>query len=428
MRSGFCHSNSSMRITLVASSLLLVSISLVAEPLVVGSPERSGLAPDRLARISAEIEANVAHENVIGAAALIYRRGQVAYFETRGQADRKAGRAISEDTIYRIYSMSKPITSVALMTLFEEGKFRLKDPVSKYIPELGGLKVLEIHNGNERHVPAHRDMTVQDLLRHTSGLTYGLFAPSAVDRLYAKDDILDQTGTLRDMVVKLGKLPLKHHPGEAWEYSVSVDVQARLVEVLSGERFDRFLATRIFEPLGMTDSRFHVEPADRGRFAEMYVRDGDEGLKPAPADQSERFLDPDAAFYMGGGGLVSTMGDYLRFCRMLLNGGELDGARLLSPTTIALMTRDHVPARAKAAGVLSNGYGFGLGFAVHNDPARSGSASSVGEYNWGGLAGTKFWIDPAQDMIGIYMVQNLPPRRVETGNMFKQFAYQAIVD
>lgn len=407
---------------------LAAVLSLAAEPLTVGSPQRSGLDPERLARITAQIERNVAQENVVGAAALIYRRGQIAYFEMHGQADRRAGQQISENTLYRIYSMTKPITSVALMTLFEQGKFHLKDPVSKYIPELGGLEVLEIENANERRVPAKRDMTIQDLLRHTSGLTYGGFAPSAVDRMYGEKDILDQSGTLRDMVSKLGQLPLKHHPGEVWEYSVSVDVQARLIEVLSGERFDRFLATHIFAPLQMRDTRFHVESGDRGRFAEMYVKDGETGLKPADAGMSERFLDPGAPFYMGGGGLVSTMGDYLRFCRMLLSGGELDGARILSPTTVTLMTRDHLGAQAGDPRRGSTGYGFGLGFAVHVDPAASGAAASPGEYNWGGLAGTKFWIDPAQDMIGIYMVQNLPPRHTETGNMFKQLAYQAIVD
>ena len=339
-----------------------------------------------------------------------------------------------EDTIFRIYSMSKPITSVALMMLFEEGKFRLTDPVSRYLPELKKLEVMidapDAPGDKERArtESAKREMTIQDLLRHTAGLSYGFFGGSSVDKMYLQEKVLDNAGTLEDMTRKLGRLPLIHHPGEKWRYSVAVDVQGRLVEVLSGERFDRYLQRRIFEPLGMIDTGFDVPKEQLGRFAQMYapLDDNREKLEIAPAESSARYM-ASGTFFSGGGGLVSTVHDYLRFCQMALNGGELDGKRILSRTTVNLMTMDHT-TRIDSERARNTGYGFGLGFAVHVDPAASGSASSVGEFNWGGAAGTKFWIDPKEELIGIYMVQILPHTGLRYGDMFKQFVYQAVAD
>ena len=413
--------------------LLLFVASLCAEPLAIVQPDTVGLAPDRLARITAAIEHDVAEGNVIGASGLIARRGQIGYFEARGLANREEKTPLRTDSIFRIYSMSKPITSAALMMLHEEGKFSIKDPASKYIPELKGQKVMVESRGfpgdpeRGRQVPAKRAITVQDLMRHTAGFTYGYFGGSAVDKMYMDASILGTDQTLADMAKKLMSLPLLYHPGEKFHYSIAVDVQGRLVEALSGERFDKFLSRRIFEPLGMKDTGFWVPKEKQARFSELYTP-GKKGqpLAVADPDRSKRYLEP-GTFHSGGGGLVSTAEDYLRFCQMFLNGGTFDGQRLLSRKTVELMTRDHL-TDIPEAGRRGGGYGFGLGYAVHVDQARSGSAASLGEYNWGGAAGTKFWIDPEEEMIGVYMVQILPHSGLRYGNTFKQLSYQAIAD
>ncbi len=408
--------------------------SLVAADLPVVAPDRAGLSAEALARATRAIEDDVAAGRIPGALGLVARRGRIVYQEARGDADREAGKPMREDAIFRIYSMTKPITSVALMMLFEEGKFRLTDPASRYLPELANMEVMVESSGypgdarRGRREAVRRPITVQDLMRHTAGLSYGYFGGTAVDKLYLDEKVLDTASTLDDMMAKLSRLPLLYHPGEKWHYSVAVDVQGALVEALGGERFDRFLERRIFDRLDMEDTGFHVPAEKQGRFAQMYapVRGNRRKLEVAPPASSKRFLAP-GSFYSGGGGLVSTARDYLRFCQMVLNGGELDGERLLSRTTVNLMTRDHLalvdPGRAERTG-----YGFGLGFAVHVDPAASGSASSVGEYNWGGAAGTRFWIDPEEELIGIYMVQILPHNGLRYGNMFKQLVYQAVAD
>jgi CubicO group peptidase (beta-lactamase class C family) len=413
---------------------VLFAGSLAAADISVVAPGRVGLSADALVRATRAIEEDVAVGRIPGALGLVARRGRIVYQEVRGEADREAGKPMREDTIFRIYSMSKPITTAALMMLFEEGKFRITDPASKYLPELKEPVVLVESGGfpgdpkRARRVPARREITIQDLMRHTAGLTYGYFGGTSVDKMYLEESVLDYDGNLEDMTRRLGRLPLLYHPGEKWHYSVAVDVQGRLVEVLSGERFDRFLQERIFEPLGMTDTGFQVPVEKAERLAQMYApMAGDrEKLRPAPAASADRFKKP-ATLFSGGGGLVSTAGDYLRFCQMVLNGGELDGKRLLSRTTVNLMKRDHTshvdPSRAE-----NTGYGFGLGFAVHVDPAASGSASSLGEINWGGAAGTRFWIDPQEELIGLYMVQILPHNGLRYGEMFKQIVYRSIAD
>lgn len=426
-------------------------VAQAGEPVLPkAKPGAVGLGAERLERIGSAMEADVTAGRVPGAVALVARRGKVAYFEARGAADRETGAPMRPDTIFRIYSMSKPITSVALMILYEEGKFMLQDPVSKYLPELGKLSVLiddplkdegpvfnipdldedsapapTVDTSNLKTEPARRDMTVQDLMRHTSGLTYGFFGNSTVDRLYMEAGILTRDADLADMVSKLGKIPLKHQPGTTWEYSVSVDVQGRLVEVLSGTPFDQYLDERIFKPLGMVDTGFYMPPEKMHRFAQMYSPDRNGGIVPADPNLSRNFVEKPGLF-SGGGGLVSTAADYYRFCQMLLNGGELNGARILSRKTIELMTANHL-----VDGIIggpSGGYGFGLGFAVAEDLGAIGSATSVGEYNWGGAAGTRFWIDPAEEFIGIYMVQILPHTGLNYGSQFKILAYQSITD
>ena len=389
------------------------------------APADVGLSQQRLDRITQVMQQDVENGRLAGAIGVVVRKGKIAYWETVGMADREAERPMRDDTIFRIYSMTKPIVGVALMALYEEGKFALADPVKDYIPELGGLKVLV---GKKPAAP-RREMTVQDLMRHTAGFTYGAFGRSRVDDLYMDADILNGNDTVDDFVQKLAKLPLKHQPGSAWEYSVSVDVQGRLIEVLSGMDLASFLNERVFQPLDMRDTGFTVPPEKKDRFVQMYRKTEDKtAIEPAPPGRSKRYYDYESRWYSGGGGLVSTTRDYLRFCQMMLNGGVLDGARVLSRKTVELMTIDHVDGVRRASSVLRPGYGFGLDFAVHIDPAASGLNGSLGEFNWGGLAGTVFWIDPLEDMIGLYMIQMLPPRFGDSRTQFKRLAYQTIID
>jgi CubicO group peptidase (beta-lactamase class C family) len=432
----------------IGAALVLVSLTYAAS-LTRTEPSTVGLSTDRLARITAAMESDVAAGRIAGAVSLVARNGQVAYFEARGKADRERGVAMRPDTIFRIYSMSKPITSAALMMLYEEGRFRLSDPVAKYLPEFENVRVLVDKKAGERGgssgvgnllgereepeispdeydlVKPERPMTVQDLMRHTSGLTYGFSQNDLVDRMYRKVRLLDFNKTLAEATAKLATLPLKHHPGTQFEYSVSVDVQGRLIEVLSGMPFDQFLQQRVFDPLQMPDTGFYAPEPKWDRLAQIYQPlEGGAKIKAREGEFAGRFKEK-PALLSGGGGMVSTTSDYLRFCQMMLNGGEFDGVRLLSRKTVELMTIDHLAATGVKR---NNGYGFGLGFAVANDLARGGSIGSIGEYNWGGAAGTRFWIDPQEKMIGIYMLQILPHDGLLYGDVFKRLAYQAIVN
>ena len=408
--------------------ILLLAISLLAgavgAELPSAAPADVGLSQERLDRITRALESSVDQGHVAGAIGVIARKGKIAYWENVGMADRETGTAMADDTIFRIYSMTKPIVSVALMILYEEGRFSLKDEVGQHIPELGGLKVWVA--GKE--VAPDREMTVQDLMRHTSGMTYGLFGDSRVDKMYNDAGVLSENQSVAQFVDKLSKLPLKHQPGTQWDYSVSVDVQGRLIEVLSGKDLATYMRERVFEPLDMRDTAFRMTEEKSGRFAQAYKKTEDEeGIEPANDGRTKRYYE-ETQWYSGGGGLVSTTRDYLRFCQMLLNGGILDGTRILSRKTVELMTIDHVSEIARASSILAAGYGFGLNFAVHVDPTKSGLNGSVGEYNWGGLAGTSFWIDPAEDLIGIYMIQMMPPRYANGAGQFKRLVYQSITD
>ena len=397
-------------------------------------PETVGLSSERLARATRAMEADVASGRVAGAIGLVARRGQVAYFEARGQADRERRRPMTKDAIFRIYSMTKPIVSAALMTLHEEGKFRLTDPVSRYLPAYKDREVLEDSPRSPgrperaRRVKARREITVQDLMRHTAGMTYGFFSGTSVDEMYREAGVLDNKGTLDDMTRKLGRLPLLFHPGEKWHYSVSVDVQGHLIEALSGKRLDHFLEERIVRPLGMTDTGFHAPREKHPRLAQLYspAEESSEKLRTADPALSERYMQP-GTFFSGGGGLLSTTTDYLRFAQMMLNGGQLDGVRLLGRKTVELMTRDHTRG-IDMSWTLRPGWGFGLGVAVHAAPGTSGDTASMGTYGWGGAAGTRFLIDPAEDLIVLYMVQILPHTGLRYGSMFAQYAYQSIID
>jgi CubicO group peptidase (beta-lactamase class C family) len=409
--------------------------------LLVVAPEEVGLAGPRLSRIRDVMNRHIAEKQIPGAIALIARRGKIAYQEAFGMADIEAGKPMQLDTIHRIYSMTKPITSVAVMMLYEEGKFQLNDPVGKYLPEFAkmqvGVEEKDPQTGQPvalKTSPAKRPITVRDLLRHTAGLTYGFFGDTLVDREYRKAKILSELN-LAEFTRNLSKLPLLHEPGARWNYSVSVDVLGRLVEVLSGEPFDRFLQARIFTPLGMSDTGFYVPAEKKDRLAKLYSPTKDGKIQPAATCATRQectekfpnavpsFLEP-PTLLSGGGGLVSTAHDYLRFCQTLLNQGQYDGKRLLSRKTVQLMSSDNLGSIP----ITIPGYGFGLGFAVNKAPGEAGMMGSPGEYNWGGAAGTKFWIDPQEELVGVFMIQILPHTGLEYGSEFRVLTYQSIAD
>ena len=430
-------------IALAALAFLFVAAIVSANGLPTASPESVGMSSERLERIGTVMKSHLADEKMAGAMGMIARNGKVVYTETWGEADRENGVPMRPDTIFRIYSMTKPITSTAVMILYEEGKLFLNDPVGNYIPELGELQVAVATAdggpaGETR--PAARPMTVRDLLRHTSGLTYGVFGNTEVDQKYRQAGLLFADRDLAHFVEKLSEIPLQYEPGTRWHYGVSTDVLGRLVEVVSGQSFDEFLQDRIFSPLGMVDTSFWVPPSKRGRFAQLYsptgTADGPEAwLQPntsteidvAPPTASLNYLgDKPPGMLSGGGGLVSTASDYMRFCLMMLQGGEFEGVRILSPKTVELMTADHMVGID--GGLFGRpGTGFGLGYAVSHGPGAMGEYTSVGEYNWGGAAGTRFWIDPEENLVGIYMVQILP-HRTTLGSEFRNLTYQALVD
>ena len=436
------------RQTTVASLLvflLLASAPLLANGFKPAKPEEVGLSSERLARIGERMQAYVDSGEIPGALALVARNGRIAYFEQWGFADRENKVAMKPDTLFRIYSMTKPITAVGVMLLHEEGHFQLNDPVAKYLPELAKLEVRDEETDNATgevvvHThPARNPITIRDLLRHTAGFTYGFFGNTEVDRLYRDEGILVEDADIAETVRKLGKMPLRHEPGTRWHYSVAVDVQGRLIEVVSGRSLDQFFRERIFEPLGMKDTFFAVPDREWDRVAVLYSPEGTgEGsdlflsadgkkkpLVPADPERADRGYREGATHFSGGGGLVSSAMDYLRFAQMMLNGGELDGTRILSRKSVELMTTDHL---GDIPGLWSPGYGFGLGFAVLEDLGATGALGSVGEYNWGGAAGTRFWVDPEEKLIGIFMIQILPHTGLEYGTEFRSFAYQAIAD
>ena len=409
------------------------------DPPVV-APETVGMSANRLANIRAVMNKHVAEKQIPGASGLIARNGKIAYQETFGMADMEAGKPMQMDTIHRIYSMSKPITTTALMMLYEEGKFQLNDPVAKYLPEFAKMQVAieekDPQTGQPvmKTRPARNPITVRDLMRHTAGLTYGVFGDTVVDREYRKAKILGQLN-LADFVADLAKIPLQYEPGTRWHYSVSVDVQGRLIEVLSGKSFDQFLQERIFTPLEMNDTGFIVPASKKDRLAKLYTitKEGKLQASPTCSNRQECYdgfpnAVPDFLHSMGmqsgGGGLTSTAFDYLRFCQMLLNQGQYNGKRLLSRKTVQLMSSDHLGSIPG----LGPGTGFGLGFAVNKSPGEAGMMGSPGEYNWGGAAGTKFWIDPQEQLIGIFMIQILPHTGLEYGSEFRVLAYQSITD
>ena len=414
---------------------------------VTDKPEDLGLSSSRLARIAPFFEeAYVAPRRLPGVLTLVARRGQVASLACVGDRDLAAGRPVEADTIFRMYSMTKPITSVALMTLYEEGRFQLDDPVSRFLPELGGLRVWD--DGTPlsfRTVPAEREITVRDLLTHTAGFTYGFMGRHPLDALYRRRGLegravlAPQEGTpsadLAELVAKLGELPLLFSPGSRWSYSVATDVCGHLVERLSGQSFDAFLAERIFGPLEMVDTGFSVTADQADRLAACYACTAADPLVEVDAPATSSYLSP-PTYLSGGGGLVSTAADYLRFALMLLNGGELDGQRILGRKTVEYMTVNHLPTGGDLASMgqrvfsetTYEGIGFGLGFSVVLDPVKAAVVGSVGEYAWGGAASTMFWVDPREELVVLLLTQLLPSSTYPIRRQMKALTYQALID
>lgn len=418
------------------SALLVIALLLTAPVAVWGqspvavSPEESGLSRERLDYLSSVLKTHVKEKRMAGVTALIAHHGRIGYFESFGLRDVDAGDPMERDSVFGIASMTKPITSAAVMMLYEKALLGLDEPVSKYIPELGNMKVVveeeDPKTGEPTHrlEPARRDMTIRDLLRHTSGLASGNYGIAELDEKYSEMRARRRDGTLADFMKILGELPLRYHPGTTWAYGRSTDVLGRLVEVVSGRTFDKFLGEEIFTPLGMTDTGFYVRQSEIDRRATVYGRNQDMTIRQLP---SGRYRNPSKppTYLSGGGGLVSTAGDYFKFCQMMLNGGKLDGVRILSRKTVELMTRSHLGDIPMGWGL--KGFGFGLGYLIYPDPVPAGILVSEGSYSWGGAASTSFWIDPVEELIGILMIQIRPEARVY-GGQFRTLTYRALDD
>jgi CubicO group peptidase (beta-lactamase class C family) len=430
---------------------LITSVAVIAaapawarEALPKASPEQVGMSTQRLARISDTLKQEIEQGKLPGAVVMVARKGSVVYADALGFQDKETGQRMAVDSVFRIYSMTKPMVSVAAMMLVEDGKIQLTDPVSKFLPQMKGVQVsvpkADPVFARVTYVmaPADREMTVQDLLRHTSGLAYGEITTNApVKEAYAKAGVF-QPGVRdydsRDMtpaeqVERMSKAPLAHQPGTVWEYSLASDMLGRVVEAASGKRLSDFLEERLFKPLKMEDTGFWLAKEKANRLAQPLATDPASGQ---PNKVIEVAAQPKND--SGGAGAVSTAADYMRFAQMLANGGQLDGVRVLSRPTVGLMTSDHLGTRISAPfspGELllgTPGYTFGLGFAVRQGNGVAGVPGSAGEFMWAGYAGTYFWVDPKEEIVGVYMSQAPSPIRAYYRRMFKQLVYQAIVD
>jgi CubicO group peptidase (beta-lactamase class C family) len=409
------------------------------------APKNTGLSTARLERITEHLERSyIAPGKIAGCQVAVARHGHLAYFRSLGAMDRERGKPMADDAIFRLYSMTKPITSVALMTLYERGYFQLNDPVSRFFPAWKGQRVWKSGRGAEMVTedPIRR-LSMRDMLGHTGGLTYGaaLTALGAPDMGLPVDDVYRELGvrrgrgeTLTEFMDKLAKVPLLYQPGERWMYSLSTDVCGALVEKISGVRFDRYLQDTIFDPLGMKDTSFVVAPGKVDRFCANYRRAEDKSLQLIDDPASSEYL-TEPSFHSGGGGLTGTTEDYLRFCEMLRRGGEFEGARILGPRTIALMRRNHLKdgkdltemAIGGFSETANEGVGFGLGFAMTLDSVKNGGLGE-GDYYWGGAASTIFWVDPREDLVVVFMTQLMPSGAFNFRGQLKSIIYSAIMD
>lgn len=414
------------------------------------SSPKSDWSQVRLERIDTLLEAAVETNLMIGGQGLIWQGDQIVYNKTFGKRDHRDAEMLGKDAIYRIYSMTKPITSVGIMILAERGELRLNDPLALHLPEFANLRAFdptaELNADQPLPTqPLQRLPTIEDLLAHKAGFTYGIFGKTPVDLAYLKAGMMmNKQLTLADFTQRLATVPLQYQPDTKWHYSVATDVLGRVIEVVSGQSLAEFLETEIFQPLGMRDTRFTIAKSSEDRVVTLYAPQGTpeqldpdafakamqgQGLVPAPDALNDPYQ-PDALFQSGGGGLLSTTDDYLKFARMLLNEGELDGVRLLAPSTVRLMRTDFLGEQAANAyvngGTPREGRGFGLGFGMIKDQGLAATPQGVGTYYWGGAAGTTFWIDPENDLIGIFMTQSIP-HKTQLGQDFMKATYQAFL-
>ena len=419
-------------LTLPLSSAVRDTGSTGADGLPVAEPEDVGMSSERLERVSRAMQGYIDRQEVAGTVTLIARRGKVVHYEAQGWRDVENNEPMTRDVIFRIASMTKPITSVALMMLWEEGHFQLRDPVSKWLPEFAEMRVAVAPGSDEyvaqpyKTVEATRPITVQHLLTHTAGLANNYRGPTR-DAYRALGSKRQPNDTSRDSTKRLAELPLNFQPGDAWEYGPATNQVGDLVEAISGQTLDEFMRERILEPLGMVDTHFYFSESKLDRFAALY-RPGEDGkivLTEAPTAESRYIREPHV-YFAGAGGLVSTAADYFRFHQMMLNGGELDGVRLLSPKTVELMTVNHIGDLG--VWLRGPGYGFGLGYSIVTDEGRSGMPSKEGTYAWGGAFCTSFWVDPEEELVGVLMTQVRPYTHLNIRQDLQSLAYQAIVE
>jgi CubicO group peptidase (beta-lactamase class C family) len=417
------------RITLVFmfAAAALACPPLRGQQLPEVSPDHAGFSREALARIGQRMQKHIDENRITGAIGLIARHGQVVYFETYGLMDRESRKAMRKDAIFRIYSMTKAVTGVAVMILHDEGKFALNDPVARFLPEFASPKVAIEENDPQsgkrtiRLVDAERAITILDLLRHTSGINYQGPRDQEGEPSYRTLGVRDTGATLEEMVKRLARAPLVHQPGATWDYGYSIDVLGRLVEVVSGTPLDQFFETRIFQPIGMADTGFHVPESKWDRLVTLDTPGADGTVRRSEGPAQDQYKSP-AIWFSGGGGLMSTTMDYARFCQMLLNEGEIDGHRVLSKDAVRTMHNDHLGELPHSGPLLSKDTGFGLTFAVSK---TTGNQGTKGIYSWGGAAGTRFWIDPEKDLFGIFMVNILPHTGLHYGDEFRQLVYEA---
>jgi CubicO group peptidase (beta-lactamase class C family) len=420
------------------------------------NPSTVGMCEDRLERVTQWLEEQVSSERLAGASVMISRQGKISYLQATGFADKEVAKPFNEDSVVRIYSMSKPITSVAAMMLYEQGYFQLDDPIAKYIPEFANTPVWQGGDASVSQTVAQASpILVKHLMSHTSGLTYGFMQSNVVDAEYRKEKIefINFDDSLAEIVTRLAKIPLISQPGSQWNYSVSTDVLGRLVEIWSGMRLADFFQQRIFIPLQMHDTAFQVKAENRDRFSALYApangvdmssvgkaalndkKENRLGLTLQEGSSKSRYFNAPKSD-SGGGGLVGSIGDYGRFCQMLLNGGVLDGSRLLSPTTVRFMSANQLPNDCDMAAMGQpvwsetsyDGIGFGLGFAVVLDPPKASIITSKGEYHWGGAASTFFWIDPVEDLFVVFFTQLIPSSTYPIRRELRARVYQALVE
>jgi CubicO group peptidase (beta-lactamase class C family) len=393
---------------------------LTTDSIAFAKPEDVGMSRERIAALGDALQREVESGHVPGAVSLIARRGRIVHFKALGQRDPASGAAMDLDTIFRIYSMTKPIVSIALMQLVEEGRLRLSDPLHEYLPDFAASRVALAGGETE---PASRPITLHDLLRHTSGLTYEFMGPPAVVQAYVNAGVSRYDQTNDAQAATLARMPLTAHPGTSWDYGRSTDILGRVIEVVAGKSLGEALSERVLAPLSMVDTGFRLPPEKQARLAEPFAVDPDTGAGVRLLDLSR-----DPVLENGGGGLVSTTADYARFIHMLAAGGTFEGARVIGRKTLAFMASDHLhPGVTIGSDLLPPGYGFGLGFAVRREAGQAPFPGSVGDYYWEGVAGTTFWIDPAEELYALLMIQ-APGQRVYFRRTFRSLVYAALTD